>query len=81
MDYQEISSSTFALTLIETNHCIEMTIVDDTVFEETENLTMTLFYTELLSNKSINISPDTATISINDDDGNIVLFIYMYIHI
>ena len=57
------------LTSIDLQSCVAVTIIDDSVLEETENLTVTLLYSGLLSNRSLLISSDTAIIFIHDDDG------------
>ena len=49
-----------------TQQCVSLDIVDDSVLEDTESLTVSLSL--IGKEKSVSLSPPTATIFINDDD-------------
>ena len=65
-DYDKLSNN---VTLSDTNtqQCVLVDIVDDSVLEDIESLTVSLSLNG--EQNSVSLSPHTATIFINDDDG------------
>ena len=56
------------LTSTDSKECVVVHFDDDTVYEETESLTVSLSQS---GQQGIQLSPDTATIFITNDDGEI----------
>ena len=63
-DYQQVS---VVLTFGEDSErsCVQIELVNDTIFEGPENLTVVLTTME----RVVTLVPDTATVTIQDDDG------------
>ena len=63
-DYQQVS---VVLTFGEASErsCVQIELVNDTIFEGPENLTVVLSTLETV----VRLVPDTATVTIQDDDG------------
>ena len=69
------SRSTIFFSMDEHVMCRDIMFNDDMKYEETENLTLSLTLTGELHNE-VEVSPDTATISVIDDDcktGNVYI--------
>ena len=60
--------NTVTVTSTDSNECVVVHFDDDTVYEETESLTVSLSQS---GQQGVQLSPDTATIFITNDDGEI----------
>ena len=65
-DYDRQSNNA-TLSDTTTQQCVSLDIVDDSVLEDIESLTVSLSLNG--EQNSVSLSPHTATIFINDDDG------------
>ena len=73
-DYDRLSNDV-TLSDTATQQCVSLDIVDDSVLEDTEFLTVSL---SLLGKQdSVSLSPPTATIFITDDDSEKYSSLYM----
>ena len=63
----------------DTQKCINVTIIDDTIVENTETFYVDLTQTPDLDSRVV-IVHGTSTIEITDDDGNCTLFIFTATH-
>ena len=65
-DYDRLSNDV-TLSHTTTQQCVSLDILDDSVLEDIESLTVSLSLNG--EQNSVSLSPHTATIFINDDDG------------
>lgn len=71
IDFAVLTAMTITLTPNVHKSCVSLTIVDDSVFEKTECLNMSITVTGEL-NKSVDISEEAASICITDNDGELL---------
>ena len=70
-DYDRLSNSV-TLSDTTTQQCVSLDIVDDSVLEDIESLTVSLSLNG--EQNGVSLSAHTATIFINDDDGERLIF-------
>ena len=71
VDYTGFQGTTVTLTPSNIKSCVSVTIFDDSLFEETETLTVSLSMTGQV-NSAINLSHDTTTFFITDNDSELL---------
>ena len=76
-DYN-IQSNNVTLSDTTTRQCVSVDVVDDSVLEDTESLTVSLSLTREQS--SVSLSPPAATIFITDNDGESLNHFHFFIN-